>query len=103
MTEPLKPCREDLVPEVKDIAGYAEREPFTLEQLASHTSGLDREPSSADGLLWRPWRAVAAVAAVEIKHRLAVPVGGEGAVGHQDRKLGPRAGEEGMALLQHRL
>ena len=56
MTEPLKPCREDLVPEVKDIAGYAEREPFTLEQLASHTSGLDREPSSADGLLWRPWR-----------------------------------------------
>ena len=36
------------MPEVKDIEGYADREPFTLEQLASHTSGLDREPSSVD-------------------------------------------------------
>ena len=35
------------MPEVKTIPGYDERAPFTLQHLASHTSGLEREPSAA--------------------------------------------------------
>ena len=38
---------EVLVPEVKDIVGYDDHTPFTLKMLASHTSGLDREPVRA--------------------------------------------------------
>lgn len=36
---------ELLVPEVKEIKGYSDRKPFTLKMLASHTSGLAREPN----------------------------------------------------------
>jgi CubicO group peptidase (beta-lactamase class C family) len=35
---------ETLVPEVKSLPGYGKGMRFTLQQLASHTSGLDREP-----------------------------------------------------------
>jgi CubicO group peptidase (beta-lactamase class C family) len=35
---------ENYVPEVKSIRGYNERKRITLLQLASHTSGLNREP-----------------------------------------------------------
>ncbi|TSJ44367.1 beta-lactamase family protein [Mucilaginibacter corticis] len=37
---------EKYVPEVKTIAGYAADTKFTLKQLASHTSGLKREPDT---------------------------------------------------------
>src|SRR5580698_488247 len=39
---------EKYVPEVKSIQGYADQPPVTLRELASHTSGLRREPELAD-------------------------------------------------------
>ena len=39
---------EKLVPEVKLIKGYKRHTPFTLAQLASHTSGLAREPNAVE-------------------------------------------------------
>jgi CubicO group peptidase (beta-lactamase class C family) len=39
---------EVLVPEVKNIVGYNDHRPFTLKMLASHTSGLDREPNALE-------------------------------------------------------
>jgi len=35
---------ENYVPEVKSLQGYSKSRRFTLRQLASHTSGLNREP-----------------------------------------------------------
>jgi CubicO group peptidase (beta-lactamase class C family) len=35
---------ETFVPEVRSLKGYGKTMRFTLQQLASHTSGLDREP-----------------------------------------------------------
>ena len=35
---------ETFVPEVRSLAGYSKGMRFTLQQLASHTSGLEREP-----------------------------------------------------------
>jgi CubicO group peptidase (beta-lactamase class C family) len=39
---------EKYVPEVKSIRGYAGQSPITLQELASHTSGLQREPGLID-------------------------------------------------------
>lgn len=36
---------EDYFPEVKQLVGYAEHPPLTFRQLASHTSGLAKEPA----------------------------------------------------------
>ena len=44
----LDDLAEVLVPEVTQIKGYSDREPFTLKMLASHTSGLDREPNALE-------------------------------------------------------
>ena len=44
----LDDAAEVLVPEVKQIKGYSDREPFTLQMLASHTSGLGREPNALE-------------------------------------------------------
>jgi CubicO group peptidase (beta-lactamase class C family) len=39
---------ESYVPEVKSLQGYSKNTKFTLRQLASHTSGLSREPNMSD-------------------------------------------------------
>src|ERR1700761_5439687 len=40
----LDDLAEKYVPEVKDLQGYSDKTKFTIRQLASHTSGLKREP-----------------------------------------------------------
>jgi CubicO group peptidase (beta-lactamase class C family) len=39
---------EKFLPEVRSIQGYADQPPITLRELASHTSGLKREPDLSD-------------------------------------------------------
>ncbi|HTH81421.1 MAG TPA: serine hydrolase domain-containing protein [Mucilaginibacter sp.] len=43
----LDDLAEKYVPEVKDLQGYSNKTKFTIRQLASHTSGLKREPDMA--------------------------------------------------------
>jgi CubicO group peptidase (beta-lactamase class C family) len=42
---------EKYVPEIKSLRGYSKGRTITLRQLASHTSGLDREPELPDASL----------------------------------------------------
>ncbi|MBN9380502.1 MAG: beta-lactamase family protein [Chitinophagaceae bacterium] len=50
----LDDLAETYVPEIKLLPGYDKQTRFTLQQLASHTSGLDREPQGIPDLSFGP-------------------------------------------------
>lgn len=45
---------EIYLPEIKNLNGYSETHKITFFQLATHTSGLEREPSLKDTLKYKP-------------------------------------------------